>query len=121
MDPEPGVPGNPLEYRLWRLNPFPATDRSEPSHRLDALDVRLDPTTLVPGGFSAAAVALRGDLDGSLRVDGFDLAAFARVFPTAQVDASSRAADLDRDEDVDGDDLTIFAAFFGRSQLPVMP
>jgi hypothetical protein len=121
VDPEPGVAGNDLEYRLWRLNPFPATDRSEPSHRLDALDVRLDPTTLVPGGFSAAAVALRGDLDGSLRVDGFDLAALARVFPTAQVDASSRAADLDRDEDVDGDDLTIFAAFFGRSQLPVMP
>jgi hypothetical protein len=121
VDPEPGVQGNPLEYRLWRLNPYPATDRSGPSHRLDALDVRLDPTNLVPGGFSAAAVALRGDLDGNLRVDGFDLAAFSRVFPTVQVDAASRAADLDRDEDVDGDDLTIFAAFFGRSQLPVMP
>jgi hypothetical protein len=109
------------DYRIWRINPVPATNPAGPSLRLDVLDTQPDPTPRVFGGFSAAAVALRGDLDGTLRVDGFDLAALARVFPTPQVDDISRAADLDRDSDVDGDDLTILAAFFGRSQLSVMP
>ena len=74
-----------------------------------ALTSMPDPTEIVLGGFSAADVAMRGDIDGNLRVDGFDLAALARVFPTSLGDPDfRRAADLDRDNDVDEDDLENF-------------
>ena len=103
------------DFRVWRIEPEPATDAAGPSTRLDVMTSMPDPTPIVLGGFSAADVAMRGDIDGNLRVDGFDLAALARVFPTSLGDPDfRRAADLDRDDDVDEDDLTILAAYFGR-------
>ena len=105
------------DYRVWRMEPEPVTDDPAPSTRPDVMSTLPDPTPIVPnfGGFSAVAVAMRGDIDGSMRVDGFDLAALARAFATSEGDpAFRRSADLDRDSDVDEDDLTVFAAYFGR-------
>ncbi|MFQ5669362.1 MAG: dockerin type I domain-containing protein [Acidobacteriota bacterium] len=105
-------------FLVWRLNVFPATSTGAAGlpRRLDVLSAVPDPTPAVPfGGFTGADTALRGDLDGSLRVDGFDLAALARVFGTGSGAAEFlAAADLDRDGSVDGGDLAILAAFFGR-------
>ena len=106
-------------FRIWRIDPKPATDGGVPTARLDVMTSALDPTPVVPffGGFSAADVAMRGDINGSLRVDGFDLAFLARQFMTSAAGSGTAfkaGADLDRDGDVDGDDLTILAAYFGR-------
>jgi hypothetical protein len=103
------------DYRIWRIESEPVTDIAGLSTRLDVMSSMPDPTPVVFGGFSATAAAMRGDIDGNMRVDGFDLAALARVFPTSQGGADyRRAADLDRDGDVDENDLTVLAAYFGR-------
>jgi hypothetical protein len=108
------------DYRIWRIDPLPATDGGAPTTRLDVMTTDPDPTPNRPffpffGGFSAAAVAMRGDINGSLRVDGFDLASLARAFGSSAGNPAFKAgADLDRDDDVDGDDLNILAAYFGR-------
>jgi len=103
------------DFRIWRIDPVPATDGGVSTTRLDVMTTDPDPTPVIFGGFSAADVAMRGDMDGTLRVDGFDLAFLARVFGTSAGNPAFRAgADLDRDDDVDGDDLNILAAYFGR-------
>ena len=103
------------DFRIWRIDPLPATDGSGPTTRLDVMTTDPDPTPVVFGGFSAVDVAMRGDINGSLRVDGFDLASLARAFGTSAPNPAFKAgADLDRDDDVDGDDLNILAAYFGR-------
>jgi glucose/arabinose dehydrogenase len=59
-------------------------------------------------------VATAADIDGSLRVDGFDLARLARAFGTSQGDPGyDAAADIDQDGQVDGNDLAILASVFG--------
>jgi glucose/arabinose dehydrogenase len=59
------------------------------------------------------------DIDGSMRVDGLDLARLARAFGTELQDPPDprydAAADIDDDDDVDGEDLSILASVFGLS------
>ncbi len=109
-------------FRIWRISPRHATDPGALTPRLDVIASIPDPTPIRFGGFSGADVALRGDLDGSLRVDGFDLAVLGRAFGSTSGNPGYRAsADLARDGDVDGVDLAILATYFGRSQVPAGP
>jgi hypothetical protein len=56
------------------------------------------------------------DIDNSLRVDGFDLAALGRAFGARSGEPRySPAADLDRSGAVDGDDLALLVSFWGES------
>ena len=62
----------------------------------------------------------RVDMNGSGRVDGFDLARLARTFGLATSHPEyDPAADLTRDDAVDGDDLHYFAIDFGRIRLTI--
>jgi len=55
------------------------------------------------------------DIDGSSRVDGFDLARLGRAFgATSGQPRYDAASDLDRDGQVDGADLALFAPQFGK-------
>lgn len=66
---------------------------------------------------SVTGCGLVGDLDGSGRVDGFDLARLARSYNSAPDDpAWDPQADLDGDGAVNADDLQILIEFFGRTQ-----
>jgi len=66
----------------------------------DALEIRLD--------------RRRIDLDGSGRVDGYDVALFAAAFGRGRGDHGyTSAADIDGDGLVDGDDLALLASRFG--------
>lgn len=62
------------------------------------------------------------DVDGSGRVDGFDLAAVAVGFGTAQGDAGFNPAhDLTNDGAIDGGDLATLAVAFSRPRLGLDP
>lgn len=66
-------------------------------------------------GDACEAALSPADIDGSGRVDGFDLARLGRAFGSAS--GSPRfdaAADLDHDNLVDGTDLALFAPEFGK-------
>ncbi len=62
--------------------------------------------------------ALPGDLNGSGRVDGFDLILFGRANGAAVSDSNwNPDADLNRDAVINQDDLTILSAHFGKNGL----
>ncbi|NWH05408.1 PKD domain-containing protein [Desulfobacter latus] len=62
--------------------------------------------------------ALPGDLNGSGRVDGFDLIMFGRANGSQSQDATwNPDADLNRDEIVDSKDLEILSTHFGRNGM----
>jgi hypothetical protein len=66
-------------------------------------------------GDACEGMTVSADIDGSGRVDGFDLARLGRAFGAAT--GSPRydpAADLDHDGLVDGTDLALFAPEFGK-------
>ncbi|MCZ6833017.1 MAG: putative Ig domain-containing protein [Acidobacteria bacterium] len=64
----------------------------------------------------------RIDLDGSGRVDGFDLAAVASSFGLSAGDPSfDPARDLNNDGQVDGEDLASLGVAFGRLRLTLEP
>lgn len=68
----------------------------------------------VPGIISIHLVS-SGDMDGSGRVDGFDLGNLGLVFGSRASDADwNPMVDLDGDGIVDGSDLTILGAHFGN-------
>ena len=55
------------------------------------------------------------DINISLRVDGFDLAALGRAFGSQTADDNySEAADLNRDGWIEGMDLDLLSVFFGH-------
>jgi len=62
------------------------------------------------------------DVDGSRRVDGFDLAAVASSFGSAQGDPGFNPAhDLTNDGMVDGEDISSLAVAFGRPTMSLDP
>ncbi|MFQ5718934.1 MAG: dockerin type I domain-containing protein [Acidobacteriota bacterium] len=96
----------PPEFRIWQLDPTPAPAAGRPGSGLDVLSERPDPTNIVLGGFSAAALARPGDLDGNAVVNGFDLAALSRRLGARDGETRYRAgADLNRDGRIDATDL----------------
>ena len=105
----------PPEFRIWQIDPVPATARGRTGGSIDVIRALPDPTGIVLGGFSAAALARTGDLDGSRQVDGRDLAALARSFGARdRATRYSAGADLDRDGFVGPRDLAILAREVGR-------
>jgi len=87
---------------------------------LQAIAAPTAPTPMVP--FNAPDVAAllppaSGDIDGSGRVDGFDLGRLGMAFGSQPGNAHWNAdADLNRDGIVDGSDLTLMGANFGKTR-----
>ena len=68
--------------------------------------------------FPLAAHALPGDIDGSGRVDGYDLIMFGRANGSTGADSNwNPDADLDADGVVDTADLGILSAHFGKNGI----
>jgi len=68
--------------------------------------------------FPLVAHALPGDLDGSGRVDGYDLILFGRAYGSQSGDANwNSEADLNGDGKVDSADLSVLSAQFGSTGL----
>ena len=64
----------------------------------------------------AGAQAIKGDVDGDCRVNGFDLSLLGLSFGSRRGDPRySSLADTNNDGAVDGDDLARLASNFGRS------
>ena len=104
-------------FSIWEIDPVPATAAGREGSGADILQAIPDPTPVVPrrGGFSAAAVARTGDLDGTQAVNGFDLAVLARSFGAERGTTRYAAgADLNRDGVIGPRDLAIFADAMSR-------
>ena len=85
-----------------------ADDLASPPNRLEA-----HPWSFRVSGGSGSAY---GDIDGSGRIDGRDLALLAHAFGSGPGDPRWLAeADLNGDEVVDGEDLARLAAWFGET------
>lgn len=68
--------------------------------------------------YPGLACALPGDLDGSGRVDGYDLILFGRAYGSQSGDANwNSEADLNGDGKVDDTDLSLLSAQFGSTGL----
>jgi hypothetical protein len=64
----------------------------------------------------------RADVNGSNRIDGFDIAAVGRLMAIRSADAGYRRnVDVDLSEVIDGDDLAVVASRFGELRREVSP
>jgi hypothetical protein len=72
-------------------------------------------TSSLSSGFGVLFNCARADLDGSGRMDGFDLVAFARTFGGEQsLPGFDPAADFDGDGEIDGMDLALWVPLIGE-------
>ena len=127
IDPGPGIAVE--SSRIESEDPEAPGDRVTLALRVDdaaALGLRGLRLTNPDGGTVFLADLLRVDLDpgridldGSGRVDGFDLAMLAHAFGSDEEDALYLIdADIDVDGRVDGTDLALLASRFGRPPEP---
>ncbi|MFQ5669023.1 MAG: putative Ig domain-containing protein [Acidobacteriota bacterium] len=88
----------------------------------DLADTAVGSVIRVPGAMEVFVELSRMDLDGSGRVDGFDLARIATGFGRSEGSTGfDPALDLNADGNVDGFDLLDFSVSFGRQVLALDP